>query len=222
MTRMFKMMGVAALLTVGLAAASAADPIVFTQPSEFPGGTLYASQNDPGGFGQFATVFDDFTLALPTTITGISWQGGYWNPTTQGSISQFTIQFWSDGGGGPAGLLQTHVIAGTANETSLGPGSVGSPIFEYSAGLTFGAAPGVTYWVSIVPDLEFPPQWGWQSGTGGNGLAFQDFMGESGALEGTDLAFSLSGNAVPEPGTLLLLGSGLTGLVLRRRRRQGD
>ena len=69
---------------------------------------------------------------------------------------------------------------------------------------------GVQYWLSIVPDIGFPPQWGWESGTGGDGAAYQCFLGSCGPITTNDLAFTLLGAAVsntPEPSSLFMLGA---------------
>ena len=71
----------------------------------------------------------------------------------------------------------------------------GFPVYTYDISLAGGynAAPNVQYWISVVPDLSYPPQWGWATGTGGDTLSYQDFQDNRGAL-GSDLAFSLYGN----------------------------
>ena len=83
----------------------------------------------------------------------------------------------------------------------------------------FNAAAGTEYWLSVYPDLGFPPQWGWSSGTGGDGISYQDFFGSRSQL-GVDMAFDLTGNAAatPEPTTIGLAGSALLALILRRRK----
>jgi hypothetical protein len=205
--------------------------VVYNQPSDFPAGTLFASQNDTaGGFGNFATTFDNFTLTAATTITDVHWQGGYFNPPTLAPISTFTLIFWDNSAvNTPGAALLTAHIPGNANETLVGPGS-NVLIFDYSVDLPvpFVAAGGTTYWLSIVPDLPFPPQWGWHTGTGGDGRVVQDFSGRS-VLE-TDLAFALTGEvrAVPGPASLALVVAGivaglpLLGLgALKRRRMRG-
>ena len=72
--------------------------------------------------------------------------------------------------------------------------------------------------LDVYPDLTFPPQWGWETGTGGDNIGYQDFFGQRSAT-GSDSAFALGGTAVPEPGTLVMLGTGVLGLagVIRRR-----
>lgn len=75
--------------------------------------------------------------------------------------------------------------------------------------------PGVLY-----PDLDFPPQWGWGSATGGDGSAYHISIGNRNYLN-TDLAFSLYDNlpTVPEPGALVLPGTALLAAAGIGRRR---
>src|SRR5205823_13025074 len=72
---------VIAALTIAAASASAqADPVIYTQPY-LNNGTLTSSQNDTsaGGFGAFATTYDNFTLAANMRVTDVHWTGGYFN-----------------------------------------------------------------------------------------------------------------------------------------------
>lgn len=207
----------AALTLTGAAWSQAAfaAPIIYSQPWD---GTsnMFASQNDIGGNGNFATSYDDFTLSQATTVTDVHWTGGYFNPANQGTISAFTIRFYADAASQPGAAIYTTTIAGNGNQTSLGNIN-GFPMFTYSVDLTtdFLAAANTRYWISIVADSTFPPQWGLAVGTGGNGVAFQDFIGSRGQIP--DLAFELSAR-VPEPGSLPLALLALTGLVALRRK----
>ena len=190
------------LLCVGIALVAGgraqADPIVYTQPSQFPNGSLFASQNDPGGLGNFATVYDNFTLVGDTLVTDVHWQGGYFNPASPGTITAFDVTFWSDAAGQPGVSLLTQNIAGNAGESSLGLDSGGYPIFSYSVVLSasFLANAGTTYWLSIVPSATpANPQWGWYTGSGGDSVAWQDFFGTRTQLFSV-IAFDLTGQAL--------------------------
>ncbi|WP_255602219.1 PEPxxWA-CTERM sorting domain-containing protein [Polymorphobacter megasporae] len=195
-----------------VSAASAGASTLYSQ-SATSGGAAYASQNDTSGtYGYFAVASDDFTLGSSARITTVDFVGAYFvgAPST---ITAFTLTFSADSASAPGATLYSTKIAGNAGESLTGV--VGS----YSAAVDFAATGGTKYWLSIVPDLTYPPSWGWAAGNGGNGTAYQVFFGESTALP-TDLAFSLEGGAVPEPAgwTLMIGGFGLVGTALRRRR----
>jgi len=203
-----------ALVSGGVGEGSAA--VLYSQPWD-GGSNLYASQNDtnPSGHGLFAQVWDNFTLGTSATILEVDWTGGYFNPPSQGPIGGWFVNFYADSSGQPGSLLNSTFLPGTASETFLTTVN-GFPIYTYQATVGFLAMAGTQYWLDVYPDLGFPPQWGWATGTGGDGLAYQVFFGSFGPIS-TDFAFKLQGT-VPEPCTLLLLGSGLLGLAAFRKK----
>jgi hypothetical protein len=212
MKRIFATVG----LVAGLAWVGSADAaVLYTQPYD---GTanLFASQNDTtGGFGNFATTYDNFKLASSSNITSVDFTGGYFNPGAPGTITKFTLTIYSDVAGAPGAALYTQVVNSNGNEVLLS-----GNIDTYDIATSFIAAAGTEYWVSVVPDLGFPPQWGWATGTGGDGIGYQCFFGACGQT-GNDFAFTLNGQGtVPEPLTLSLFGAGLTGVAAMRRRKK--
>lgn len=205
---------------VALCAASTAKAATLYSQLSITDGQFFASQNDAGGFGNFATTYDNFKLTGNGSVSGVSWVGGYFNPPAHGPIAGFTISFWADNAGQPGALLQATTVPGTANETASVP-NINGLEFIYSATLSspFLATAGTPYWLSVEPDINFPPEWGWQAGSGGDVKSYQDFFG-SRSLHSVDTAFTLVGSLVPEPSQLAagaLLLAGAVGFTLRRR-----
>lgn len=206
------------LLGVAVAAASMCSADLLYNQAFNGSSSLYASQNDTnvGGLGNFATTYDNFTLPSLSTVGAVAWTGGYYGGTIA-PIAGFTLQFYSDNAGVPGASISSTYIAGTANEGDIGNFG-GYEMYTYSAnlGTAFTASAGIQYWLSIVPDLGHPPQWGWATGTGGDGAAYQVFLGTGAALA-NDMAFELA--STPEPFTFGLIGVGLAGIALAKFRR---
>jgi len=205
----------AAVFAVVLSAPAFADSVLYTQTFD-QSGAANASQNDVGNLGVFAQVYDNFTLGADSVISEVQFTGVYFNPSQQGNIQSWNIQFYADNNGQPGLLLATKNINNNGNETLLGTFN-GTPAYTYDLpGLGFAAAAGTTYWLSLYPDLTFPPQWGWAISSEGDGVAYQDFFGTRSQLPGYQ-ALMLIGT--PEPGTLVMLGTGMLALagVIRRK-----
>jgi hypothetical protein len=192
---------------------------LWSQPFDGTGDAI-ASQNDTtGGFGNYSTAYDNFTLSSTSNITGVDFTGGYFNPLLPGTITSFAITVYSDNAGQPGANVLSETVTGNANETFLGLYGGVLLTYNYSAALSGQLGAG-TYWLSVVPTVGFPPQWGWATGTGGDGVSYQNFIGFLNQNP-VDLAFVVQGSAVPEPSTwaMMLLGSAGLGYAAYRRAR---
>ena len=185
-------------------------------------------------------IFDDFVVS-----------GGGWNVTSLFGdfLSDLnpTQAYWEIRSGVSTGNGGTLLFSGTSNITwsLLGPGLWGDN--EYRAlisGLSLNLSAG-TYWMAIAPTQS---AYGrayltTTSGSGGvhalqDGKAYwdsQSFSKNFEAISGKDFSYGVGGSALqntfleqsvivnPEPGTLVLVGSGLAlvGAGALRRRRSG-
>lgn len=210
----------AAIFLLAVSAPSFAANVLYSQSFDQTG-NANASQNDTssGGFGNFATTYDNWNISPGGlyTINEVQFTGEYFNGNP-GTISGFTLNVYFDSGTGTPGTLQhTAHISGNGGESFLGTFG-GFQTYKYDiSGLSFQELSGIPYWLSIVPDLPFPPQWGWSTSAQGDGKGYQDYFNQHGVIP-YDSAFTLLTN-VPEPGTFIMLGTGVVGLAGALRRK---
>lgn len=176
-------------------------------------------------------TFDNFAFATDAFITAVEWQGSYFNTLVNNSTfnppanaTGFTLEFYADTAGAPGAMLSSQFfLLAAANETFVAQqafsATLGLGIYDYSAtlGTPFFASGGSTYWLSVYAQSPAASateaQWGWNGGTGGNGTSMQAIVPNPPVVVNFDRAMTLTGNVVPEPSTLLILGGVLAALA---------
>jgi hypothetical protein len=193
------LMGVVALATAVPAHATTINPAVeYTSVQTLSDNRLF-------------TLGYEFTTSVPMNINAL----GYWN---DGRANDHMVGLWTDTGT----LLTSTTVLGTDPVTghfryhdigsfSLAPGTyvIGGQYLANNDPFPFQAVgvttiPGYTY----VSDRQLQ----------GGGLIFPTVDTNGSYGPNGILVVDFSTSAVPEPASMLLLGTGLVGLVARRRR----
>ena len=170
----------------------------------------------PNGFQSV----DDFVLTGDALITALQW----WGRSVAGA-DDFLFTLYADSGGALGTVLTT--TEGSLSKTTVDVDPL--PLVEnfltyYSSTLVvpFSATAGTTYWLSIFNQAA-DASWAWQhAGPHGNDSLMRPHGSSPWDIYQTDRAFqlvALDASPVPEPSTMLLLGTGLAGLGARRWRR---
>jgi hypothetical protein len=204
-------------LALILAASPLRADLLFSQPV-VNGGVGLASD-----FAHFQQEADNFTLSLPGSVQTVHWWGAYANNAVQ--ADSFTLRFFSDVAGSPATVPSVSVSAMSLTRTlTTLVDNLGDPIYEYQADLPSAAVlkGSTTYYLSVVNNTPPGGVWDWVgSGPGDHWARQDDASAWTASSNTTNFAFELVGGPVPEPGTVILLGCGIVGLLAycRGRRR---
>jgi hypothetical protein len=228
------------LTTILSFALTASATVILSQPRVMPGGsgTVPPSPFNDAEVNEcpnnICVLAENFVMPFPGSITEVKIWGGYWHGSEPPATEIFNMIFHNDSGGS----IGTSVAdpSFSFNRSNIGTiiqqwwgGTTTTTEFEYTFTLDTPVSLGMgTYWIEIYGDTtgysssnDFFSRWGNLDPINGiDGLAWT-----TASAPGTNWQYDTTGNiaieitAVPEPGTLLLLGSGFMGLAFYGRRK---
>jgi hypothetical protein len=202
-------------------------------PATAQAGILYNQPYDGTSPGAPSQVFPDFPSWATKSFDDVTVTGGGW--LVQG------VTIYGQEQGDPSQNVSVNLqFASSPNFNDPSPvytgveDSSGNLVFT---GLNINLAPG-TYWITawvVRPELPTGGQWFWSMTDDGSPIGSEFYIqnpggglvpGASSAVPGSsvlgtlpaDLAFAITGQAIPEPSGAVLLALGGLGLVLLSRR----
>ncbi|MCC6489540.1 MAG: PEP-CTERM sorting domain-containing protein [Candidatus Hydrogenedentes bacterium] len=173
----------------------------------------------------YLELADDFVLQQgESTVTDVHWWGLYFDGNTPPAADDFTIRILADAGGVPDTAFLHEIAVTDPHRADTGLDLAGSDIYQYSADFSaIALTAGTTYWISIFNDSTNDDDdfWYWMASSATGNAYFRESDGGAWEEEDAEMAFTLTNDnlsAIPEPGTVTLLGLGLFALAMRARR----
>ncbi len=134
--------------------------VAWSQPPDLNG--YKVSSEIIGEFALESRIIDDFQLPSSTTITGVSFWGGYYNWNGEEPDPRFNLRLYADQTCFP-GDVQANYLHLDPERTFVGYDGFGFPTYKYDAQTSFPVLANTIYWCMFqADDHVFPPQWGVQ------------------------------------------------------------